>query len=189
MTRIAPLVALILTSSLLSCSAAEASILCAWTKVTSNDEVHYTFLRQTASSLRLYHSAWSGERTQLLGCSWSDDAAVIHNYFSLCQERRTQEFSDYPEGHFDLDSMFEAEDVCVSLASPDSRLMERTGKRAVRSVGGRQGRGERSEVKTHQRVKRGFIVPGTLWCGSGNKALSYEDLGRLVPHLTLNLCT
>ncbi|KAM7392406.1 hypothetical protein PAMA_007497 [Pampus argenteus] len=169
MTHIAPLLVGILTSTLLSCT--ESSIFCSWTKVTSN-EVHYTFLRQAASSLRLYHSAWSGEGAHLLGCSWSDDAAVIQNYFSVCQEA----FSHHPDiRHFDLDSMFETEDVCVSLAHPQvAELMEPTGKRAARSV---EGRDERSEVKTHQRVKRGFIVPGTLWCGSGNKAPSYADLG------------
>ncbi|XP_042250720.1 group 3 secretory phospholipase A2 [Thunnus maccoyii] len=179
MTRIAPLLAVILTSSLLSRTAAQTTILCAWTKVTSNQEAHYTFLRQAASSLRLYHSVWSGERTHLLGCSWSDDAALIQNYLSLCQER-TQEFSDHPDDErFYLDSVFfEAEDVCVSLDSPElTELTERAGKREARSVGGRQDRHERSEVKSHQRVKRGFIVPGTLWCGSGNKAPSYADLG------------
>lgn len=82
--------------------------------------------------------------------------------------------------------MLEAEDQCVSLLSPGvAGDGERTGKRPVRSVDGlpaatnSQGQDERSEVRIHQRVKRGFIVPGTLWCGSGNKAPSYEDLGRL----------
>ncbi|XP_062290496.1 group 3 secretory phospholipase A2 [Scomber scombrus] len=177
MTGIAALFALILTSSLLSCSAAETSILCAWTKVSSNQEVHYAFLRQAASSMRLYHTTWSGERTHLHGCSWSDDPVVIQNYFSLCQER-TEDFSDHPDESFDLGPMFEAEDVCVSMAT--SQLAEHADgarKRAMRSLEGRQSREERSEVQSHQRVKRGFIVPGTLWCGSGNKAPSYEDLG------------
>ncbi|XP_022074344.1 group 3 secretory phospholipase A2 isoform X2 [Acanthochromis polyacanthus] len=174
MARLAAL--LMLTSSFLSCSttATSVSIFCIWTKVSPDEqEIHYIFMRQAAASLRLYHSSWSGPRA-LRSCSWSDDAAVIHNYLSLCRER-TQEFSDHPNDNFDLESMFVAEEEqCVSLASPG--VGELPGRRQVRSVGG-PDRGERSEVRIHQRVKRGFIVPGTLWCGSGNKAPSYADLG------------
>uniref|UniRef100_A0AAQ5ZLD4 Phospholipase A2-like central domain-containing protein n=1 Tax=Amphiprion ocellaris TaxID=80972 RepID=A0AAQ5ZLD4_AMPOC len=175
MTRPAALL-LMLTSSFLSCTAAATavSIFCTWTKVSPDEqEVHYIFLRQAAASLRLYHSSWSGQRA-LRSCAWSDDAAVIHSYLALCRER-TQEFSDHPNDNFDLDSMFVGEEEqCVSLASPG--VGEQAGRRPVRSVGG-PDRGERSEVRIHQRVKRGFIVPGTLWCGSGNKAPSYADLG------------
>ncbi|XP_030598635.1 group 3 secretory phospholipase A2 [Archocentrus centrarchus] len=173
MMRIAPLVTFIFTSSLLSCTAAAASILCTWTKVSPKGEIHYSFLRsdsrQTPSPLRLYHTAWT-EKRALLGCTWSDDTAVIHNYLSLCRER-AQDFSDHPNENVDLDSVFGTQGQCVSLAS----LRERTEKRSVRSAGG-QCQDERSEVSIHQRVKR-FIVPGTLWCGSGNKAPSYSDLG------------
>nr|XP_046230455.1 group 3 secretory phospholipase A2 [Scatophagus argus] len=181
MTHIAPLV--LLTSSLLTWTAAEASILCTWTKVLPTGEVHYSFLRQVSPSVRLYHSSWSGERA-LLSCAWSDDAAVIQNYLSLCRER-TREFSDGPGEDFDVDSMLEVEKQCVSVA--DAEAGGRAEKRSVRSVDSQtaagsppeshQGQAERSEVRIHQRVKRGFIVPGTLWCGSGNKAPSYEDLG------------
>ncbi|XP_054468294.1 group 3 secretory phospholipase A2 [Anoplopoma fimbria] len=189
MTHVAPLLCLIFTSSLLSWSAAGSSILCTWTKVLPNAEVHYSFLRsdplQASPSLRLYHSAWSLERS-LLRCAWSDDAEVIHNYFYACQER-THEFSDHPDENIDVESMLEeAEELCVSVAAPgvgEPQRADRQQKRPVRSVDGRteaenhQGQAERSEVRTHLRVKRGFIVPGTLWCGSGNKAPSYADLG------------
>lgn len=174
--RIAPLVTFIFTSSLLSGSA--ASILCRWTKVSPNGKMHYSFLhsdsRESSSSLRLYHAAWTEERA-LLGCTWSEDAAVTQNYLSLCRER-AQGFSDHPNENVDLDSVFGTEGQCVSLAS----LGERTERRSVRSIGG-QCQDERSEVSMHQRVKRGFIVPGTLWCGSGNKAPSYSDLGMCLP--------
>lgn len=195
MTHIAPLVAVILTSSLLTWPVAQASISCTWTKVLPTEEVHYSFVRsdprQTPSGLRLYHSSWSAERA-LLSCAWSDDAAVIQNYLSVCRER-THEFSDHPDENFDVHSMLESEDLCVSVASPMvGGRAERTVRRPVRSVDGlieagspaenHQGQAERSEVRTHQRVKRGFIVPGTLWCGSGNKAPSYADLGTFVPH-------
>lgn len=180
MMRIAPLVTLICTSLLLSCTAAAASVLCTWTKVSANGEMHYNFLRsdpqQTPPCLRLYHTAWSGERA-LLGCTWSDDTAVTQNYLSLCRER-ARGFSEHPNENVHLDSVLETEGQCVSLAS----LGEPTGKRSVRSVRV-QGQDERSEVSIHKRVKRGFIVPGTLWCGSGNKAPSYSDLGMWIHEL------
>ncbi|XP_035524241.1 group 3 secretory phospholipase A2 [Morone saxatilis] len=190
MTHVANLVAVILTSSLLRWTPAEASLFCTWAKVLRNGEVHYFFLRgdplQAPPSLRFYHSSWSGERAPL-SCAWSEDAAVIQNYLSLCHERG-HEFPKDPDENFDPESMFEAEDLCVPVASPGvDGHRERTGKRLARSVGGlsaagssavnHQGQAERSEVRAHHRVKRGFIVPGTLWCGSGNKAPSYADLG------------
>uniref|UniRef100_A0A3P9BLR5 phospholipase A2 n=1 Tax=Maylandia zebra TaxID=106582 RepID=A0A3P9BLR5_9CICH len=161
-------------STIVFCDQHGSSVLCTWTKVSANGEMHYNFLRsdpqQTPPCLRLYHTAWSGERA-LLGCTWSDDTAVTQNYLSLCRER-ARGFSEHPNENVHLDSVLETEGQCVSLAS----LGEPTGKRSVRSVRV-QGQDERSEVSIHKRVKRGFIVPGTLWCGSGNKAPSYSDLG------------
>lgn len=174
MTRLDALVLLMWTSSVLFCSAG-ASIFCRWTKVSPEEEVQLTFLRSdprhSPPSLRLYHSAWSGQRA-LRSCGWSDDAAVIRDYLSLCRD-----FAHQPDQDLDLNSMFEAEERCVSLPSPrTARLAERASKRPVRSVAS-AGEDGRSKVRIHQRVKRGFIVPGTLWCGSGNKAPSYGDLG------------
>ncbi|XP_017290536.1 group 3 secretory phospholipase A2 [Kryptolebias marmoratus] len=177
MTRMAALLSLILSSSLLSHTAARASILCSWTKVLPNNRIHYSFLRsdprQNPVSVRLYHTSWSWRRV-LLSCTWSDDAAVIRSYMSVCRER-AQDSSPHPNENVSSDAMFEA-GQCVSLASLGFKLTERTGRRHARSAGGQEG-DKSSEVKIHPRVKRGFIVPGTLWCGSGNKAPSYADLG------------
>ncbi|PWA26794.1 hypothetical protein CCH79_00001227 [Gambusia affinis] len=178
MTHIPALLALTVTSALLGRAAARASIDCSWTKVSSNGQLHVSFLRGdpqgSAAAPRLYHGVWSGERA-LLGCTWSDDAALIQSYLSACRGR-TREFKDRAGKTLDLESLFDA-DRCVSLASPSfANLPEHTAGRHVRSLGD-QGEGERSEVRIHARVKRGFIVPGTLWCGSGNKAPSYADLG------------
>ncbi|XP_029025051.1 group 3 secretory phospholipase A2 isoform X1 [Betta splendens] len=172
MTHTAPLLTVVL-ASVLGYASAEASIRCTWTQALPNGEAHYSYLRHDSASVRLYHSAWSEERA-LLGCSWSDDAAVVRDYVSLCRER-TQDFSDQPDGSFNLEPRHV--DQCVPLPSPEVSGREGgAGSRPARSVDA-PATGEESEVRTRPRVKRAFIVPGTLWCGSGNKAPSYEDLG------------
>lgn len=180
MTHVASL--FILASSLTWMSA-EASILCVWTKVLPSGDVHSSFLRQDSLSVRLYHSVWSREQT-LQNCAWSEQSSVIDNYLSACRQR-SQDFSDHLQLQLklELDSVSEAD--CDSV---DSSRTETAGwftqKRSVRSTGERlpagnsQGQDGRSEVRGHSRWKRGFIVPGTLWCGSGNKALSFTDLGK-----------
>lgn len=196
MTHTAALLAVIFT--LVIHTAAQVSVSCIWTKSFPGGEVHRIFLlgnpRQPSPSLRLYHSSWSGQRA-LLGCAWSDDSAVVQNYVALCRER-TRQFSQHPDDNVNFSSLFDSERLCASLASlGDETGGERAGKRPARSVNGHspdptppethRGNDERSEGRSLQRVKRGFIVPGTLWCGSGNKALSYQDLGKLVLYSSL----
>lgn len=175
MARFAPLLAALLSSSLLPRTPAEASIFCAWRKVLSAGGVHYMFVRsiprQAHPSLRLYHGSWSHGRA-LLSCAWSDDAAAIRDYLSLCRER-AGEFSDHLEESLPIGSMFGVGDPCVSVASP--HLGE---KLSLSSPPGVHEEG--SKGRSLRRMKRGFIVPGTLWCGSGNKAPSFGDLGRLL---------
>lgn len=190
MTHTAALLAVIFT--LVIQTASQVSVSCIWTRSLPGGEVHRIFLlgnpRQPSPSLRLYHGSWSGQRA-LLGCAWSDDSAVVQNYVALCRER-THQFSQHPDDSVNFNSLFESEALCASLAALGGE--ERAGKRPARSVNGHspartppethRGNDERSEGRSLQRVKRGFIVPGTLWCGSGNKAPSYQDLGKLVPY-------
>ncbi|XP_072311012.1 group 3 secretory phospholipase A2 [Eucyclogobius newberryi] len=169
MTHLCPVVAVVL--ALFTHSLTDAAILCTWTKVVSNGEVHYSFLRGDTSSLRLYHSIWSS--VTLLSCTFSDRQDIIKKYTTLC-EKNEQTFSH----QLDLRSefVFDEEKQCTSLDSllnpaPEERSFKR---RLLRSASPED---EGSGVKSKVRVKRGFIVPGTLWCGSGNKAPSYSDLG------------
>lgn len=181
MTRAAALfaVALALASSLvLQTAARRVSVSCVWThSPAGGDEVQRSFLLSDpglpSASPRLYHASW--RRSLLRRCAWSDDAAVLRSYAELCRQR-TRGFSGGPDDGVNVTSVVESEGMCEPVASLGEPMSLRG-----HSDGRSQGAGERSEVRSPQRVKRGFIVPGTLWCGSGNKAPSHENLGELVP--------
>ncbi|CAL8327965.1 unnamed protein product [Boreogadus saida] len=165
--------------ALISSSAADVESICAYTRLASNGETHYSFLRtghhsphHRSPAVRLYHSVWSPDRA-LLQCSWVEDAAVTENYLSLCQEKANGFLENHSE-HLNINALFASNRLCDDVNAPFVVKERASRSRKARSVGALS---ERSKAASHRRVKRGFIVPGTLWCGSGNKALSYADLG------------
>lgn len=163
MTLVVSVVAVVLTLTL---GKTDALTFCTWTKVLSNGEVHYSFLR--TSSHRLYHTIWSASRT-LSSCSFSDNRTIIQKYITLCNEGH-RGFSHRPD--IRASTVVDEQESCTSIESLQTTALEELSvKRSVRSADVGSG------FKTKRRIKRGFIVPGTLWCGSGNKAPSYSDVG------------
>lgn len=174
MTRAAALLAI--TSSLvLQTAARDVNVSCGFTHRLDSDHVSYYFLvsdsEVPSAPPRLYLVSW--RRSLLHRCIWSDHAAWVQNYAALCRES-THSFSEGLDDNMNITSVIGSEGVCQRAGNMEARRLRSLSTTLPKVVG------DRSEVRGSARVKRGFIVPGTLWCGSGNKALSQENLGELV---------
>lgn len=176
MTRAAALLAITLASSLALQTAARSVIVsCVFTHSLASDEVGHTFLvsdsELPSTSPRIYLVSW--RRSLLHRCVWSDHEAGVRSYAALCR-KSTQSFSKGLDDNMNITSVMESEGMCQHAEKMQAKGLWGHSTALPQVVG------DRSEVRSPSRVKRGFIVPGTLWCGSGNKALSQENLGELV---------
>ncbi|XP_045390456.1 group 3 secretory phospholipase A2 [Lemur catta] len=127
-----------------------------------------SFLGKDAQGLALFHARWDAHR-RLQACSRQDEPELTTAFSALCAHGTTQGsfiHSPGPELQRALASLQSQWKACRGPGEGPA------GARKKRAAGqsGAPGRG-------HLRVKRGWTVPGTLWCGVGNSAGNSSELG------------
>uniref|UniRef100_A0A8C5HXC3 phospholipase A2 n=2 Tax=Gouania willdenowi TaxID=441366 RepID=A0A8C5HXC3_GOUWI len=123
-------------------------ILC-FTSSFADGQTRTTVLLEDSAGLRsLFFALWS-EDIQLLSCRVNTDPLVTEDYHTFCNIHDTQ--SEGFTRKFNVRALVAPDAPCAHVSN--------------------SGTGGRS------RRKRAWIFPGTLWCGSGSKAIGYEELG------------
>uniref|UniRef100_A0A670JKY5 phospholipase A2 n=1 Tax=Podarcis muralis TaxID=64176 RepID=A0A670JKY5_PODMU len=110
----------------------------------------------------LVQSAWDS-RGRLQGCAWRTEPSLISRYAELCAD---------PHGSPLIRSYWGPE-LQRRLPALDAQ------KDSCRAPPGEAGAGRRGvlEDRGHKRVRRGWTMPGTLWCGAGDSAGNFTELG------------
>lgn len=108
-------------------------------------------------------------------CITSNNHAVIKSFSSKCWKARDRPLSDVPDGRFNISMLFEPDGPCVAAGHlPELKALVRRN-RDLESMD--RTTVYQSSLQKLKRAKRTLLIPGTLWCGSGNKASRFSDLG------------
>ncbi|XP_054450361.1 group 3 secretory phospholipase A2 [Pteronotus mesoamericanus] len=126
-----------------------------------------SFLGTDAQGLALFHALWDGHG-RLQTCNWQDEPELTAAFSALCAGEITRGFFIHapgPELQRALATLQSQWEACRSEKS-------QAGAREKRAT-------EQSEAPgvAHQRGKRGWTMPGTLWCGVGDSARNSTELG------------
>lgn len=125
-----------------------------------------TFLREmTVGVISLYLSVWS-EDVQLISCAINDDPVVTGDYLAFCRKTAIRGQAIH---RFNISMLLTPASPCALNSTGGLKFAERT-KRDVSDLSH-----QKSEVKSR---KKRWTFPGTLWCGTGSKAIGYEQLGK-----------
>ncbi|XP_056677448.1 group 3 secretory phospholipase A2 [Monodelphis domestica] len=142
-----------------------------------------SFLSQGPHGLAFFHASWDGQG-HLLECAHWEEAAIVLPYQAACAQERGSETSLGIFAHplrpglqQALEVLEEQQGVC---GSSSEEVPPRPGQEANWEQGTKgqpEGEEEHLAASGHRRVKRGWTMPGTLWCGVGNSAGNSTELG------------
>ncbi|XP_040602771.1 group 3 secretory phospholipase A2 isoform X2 [Mesocricetus auratus] len=129
-----------------------------------------SFLGKDAQGLALFQALWDAHY-RLKVCIRQDESELIGAFGALCTHepwRHSFTHSPGPELQRALAALQSQWEACHG--SEDSP----TGAREKRETGQSQ-----TPDRGRSRRRRGWTIPGTLWCGVGNSAENSSDLGML----------
>ncbi|XP_045890969.1 group 3 secretory phospholipase A2-like [Micropterus dolomieu] len=123
-------------------------------------QTRVTFLRGDTAGVRsLYLSLWSEDK-RLVTCELNTDPRVTERYRAICDRIDSRGQEEEVIQRFNISALLAPEAPCALVSSSAPKFTRRRD--------GTEGRARR---------KRSWIFPGTLWCGTGSKAVGYEQLG------------
>uniref|UniRef100_A0ABI7ZMJ1 Phospholipase A2-like central domain-containing protein n=1 Tax=Felis catus TaxID=9685 RepID=A0ABI7ZMJ1_FELCA len=137
-----------------------------------------SFLGKNAQGLALVHTHWD-EHGRLQSCSQQDEPELTAAFSALCAgeiTRGTFIHTPGPELQRALATLQSQWGACRGTEEGPAGARE---KRAA-GVREEQAEGHRGAPSSigHQRLKRGWTMPGTLWCGVGDSAGNSTELGQ-----------
>nr|KAF6403908.1 phospholipase A2 group III [Molossus molossus] len=127
-----------------------------------------SFLSKDAQGLALFHAHWDG-LGRLQSCSRQDEPELTAAFSALCADEITQDsfiHTPGPELQRALAILQSQWETCRPSDGSPAGVREKraAGQSGIPGIG-------------HQRGKRGWTMPGTLWCGVGDSAGNSTELG------------
>uniref|UniRef100_F7C0I5 phospholipase A2 n=1 Tax=Ornithorhynchus anatinus TaxID=9258 RepID=F7C0I5_ORNAN len=142
---------------------------------------YLSFLSQGPAGLGLFHASWDGQG-HLLECARQDQASITFLYLTTCVQELGHNSTSRTSAMVTPSSPF-ARAPNPALLAALSALQESwpacSGSREL-WAGARRKRPQGhvvAPVDRHQRARRGWTLPGTLWCGFGDSAENSSKLG------------
>nr|XP_046201250.1 uncharacterized protein LOC124033305 isoform X2 [Oncorhynchus gorbuscha] len=136
---------------------------CHRTSLTGLGHTRLSFLRNMVGThtLMLYVSEWS--ENQLVKCSINNDPVATASYLFRCRQTRPESLVEL--SLFNIRALLSTDNLCP--LSPVDGFIKQTKNYPL----------EQQHISgAKSRRKRAWVFPGTLWCGTGSKAIDYKQL-------------
>ncbi|XP_029492789.1 uncharacterized protein LOC115111046 isoform X2 [Oncorhynchus nerka] len=136
---------------------------CHRTSFTGLGHTRLSFLRNMVGThtLMLYVSEWSEK--QLVKCSINNDPVATASYLFRCHQTRPESLVEL--SLFNIRALLSPDNLCP--LSPVDGFIKQTKNYPL----------EQQHISgAKSRRKRAWVFPGTLWCGTGSKAIDYKQL-------------
>ncbi|XP_062408576.1 mucin-2 [Sardina pilchardus] len=133
-------------------------------------EYHLLQVSDGIEEVRSVHDATG----KLVDCALTTDQMQVKSFMYVCKLGLRGQVTIPTALNPSFTNITDVKLKCLQLKS--KRSTDAASQLPVRERGKVEGKGTDSSIL--RRSKRGFTYPGTLWCGAGNNAEHYEQLGE-----------